>query len=108
MAERRQGGGVGVELEHAIGFNGGLPQGVHVLAANVPVPGGGAPGGADARYFVSTGACAVVNSMTDPHDQFFYRGHAGAITAMTLSPSVSAAEEKSLVCARAHTQRGPD
>lgn len=76
---------IGAELEHAIGFNGGIPRGVCVLPSDAR----GAASASD-RFVVSTGACAVINSFTDHHNQVFLRGHRAPISAMALSPSVRA------------------
>ncbi len=84
---------VGTELEHAIGFNGGVPGGLYILPSHIVMRTAGAATSdiRDERYVVSAGACVVVNSMTDPHEQTFFRGHRGAISAMALSSTVRAA-----------------
>jgi WD40 repeat protein len=88
---------IAVELEHAIGFSGSVPGALQVLApppaaaaaaaphyggrgAPVPAP----PVPASDRFVAAVGACAVVNSMTDPHSQTFLRGHRGNISVMAL------------------------
>jgi WD40 repeat protein len=87
------------ELEHAMGFNGGVPGALHVLppsaaaagmlpacAAEVPSSSSsGAP--ASIRCISAVGACAVVSDLLDPHAQSFLRGHAGALSAVALSPT---------------------
>jgi len=63
-----------VELEHAIGFSGGLPGALHVAS--------------EANYVNVLGSSAVINSFVSAHDQFFLRGHTDAISACRISPSV--------------------
>lgn len=65
---------VEVELEHAIGFSGGLPGALHVAS--------------EANYVNVLGSSAVINSFVSAHDQFFLRGHSDAISACRISPSV--------------------
>ena len=85
------------ELEHSIGFNGGVPGALLVLpphalvfgmspstAAEAPSLGGG-PG--SIRVVSAAGSCAIVGDLLDHHAQVFLRGHTGAISACALSPS---------------------
>lgn len=60
------------ELEHAIGFKGGLPNSLHFL-----------PNGEDVVYV--SGACVVVASLSDPHKQTFLRGHTEPISCIHVS-----------------------
>ena len=87
------------ELEHAIGFNGGVPGALLVLPPHAavfgmspptaaeapPARGGGAPG--SVRVVSAAGSCAIVGDLMDHHAQVFLRGHAGALSAVALSPS---------------------
>jgi hypothetical protein len=66
--------GLIVELEHAIGFSGGIPKGLHAITSDA--------------FLTVVGANAVVNSLTDPHEQQFLRGHTDNISVAQLSPSV--------------------
>lgn len=61
-----------VELEHAIGFTGGLAQSLYLL-----------PSGEHAVYV--SGACVVIASLSDPHDQAFLRGHTEPISCLHVS-----------------------
>ena len=86
------------EIEHAIGFNGGVPGALMVLppaccvfgmspasaAEAAPSPQGG-PG--SIRVVSAAGSCAVVGDLLDPHAQVFLRGHSGSLSACALSPS---------------------
>lgn len=65
--------GVSVELEHAIGFRGGLPNSLFLL-----------PGGEEAVHV--SGACVVIASLADPHQQTFLRGHTEPISCLHVSP----------------------
>ncbi len=64
---------VGVELEHAIGLAGHVPGSVAVLDGS--------------RFLTVAGAIAMVNTVTDPHDQTALRGHRSHISALAVSPS---------------------
>jgi len=63
-----------VELEHAIGYSGGLRRSLYYH-----------PNGKDAVYV--SGGCIVVTDLSDPHNQIFLRGHDGPITCIAMSPS---------------------
>lgn len=65
-----------VELEHAIGFSGGIPRGLHALNTDT--------------FLAAVGANLVVNSIVDPHSQRFLRGHTDNISTVAVSPSVRA------------------
>jgi WD40 repeat protein len=60
------------ELEHAIGFTGGIAQSLYVL-----------PSGDEIVYV--SGACVVVASLSDPHQQAFLRGHTEPISCLHVS-----------------------
>ncbi|CAM9768810.1 unnamed protein product [Chrysoparadoxa australica] len=63
--------GVGMELEHAIGYQ-GIPGGLFFH-----------PNGADIVY--SSGANVVIGSLTDPHEQVILDGHDSKVTCLSLS-----------------------
>jgi WD40 repeat protein len=65
-------GGAAIELEHAIGFNGGVPSGLWAH-----------PNGKDFIY--PAGGCLVVCDYNDPHNQVFLRGHDDNLSAVALS-----------------------
>lgn len=101
MASAGSGGGAAAELEHVLGFNGGVPGALVVLpptaavagmtpptAAGVaPPPGARAGAPASIRFVSAVGACAIVGDLLDHHAQVFLRGHVGALSACTLSPT---------------------
>ena len=64
--------GAAIELEHAIGFGGGVSAGLHYH-----------PNGKDLLY--AAGGCVVVCDFNDPHNQVFLRGHDDDITTLALS-----------------------
>ena len=81
-----------VELAAVTGFNGGVPSALHALPPTASVTGLIPARAADApsqsqRVVAAVGACAVVRDLLDPHSSTFLRGHAGAVSAMALSPS---------------------
>jgi hypothetical protein len=51
-----------VELDHAIGYSGKVVRSVHLH-----------PNARD--YVTIAGASIIVSDLTDPHNQFFLRGH---------------------------------
>ena len=63
-----------VELEHAIGFSGGIAKALHTLPSDL--------------FLSLTGPNAVINSLVDPHDQQFLRGHSDNISVAQVSPTV--------------------
>jgi len=63
-----------VELEHAIGYSGGLSRSLYYH-----------PNGKDAIYV--SGGCIVICDLSDPHNQIFLRGHDAPITCLTMSSS---------------------
>lgn len=65
-------GACSVELEHAIGFTGGVANSLHLL-----------PDGQHIVYI--SGACVVLASLADPHEQSFLRGHTEPISCLTVS-----------------------
>ena len=70
--------GAAIELEHAIGFGGGVSAGLHYH-----------PNGKDLLY--AAGGCVVVCDFNDPHNQVFLRGHDDDITTLALSRYVCCA-----------------
>jgi len=84
-----------VELEHAICFSGGVPGALQCIPASIPtittVGNNQQPNNNNStvsdRFVATAGACAVINSQTDPHSQVFLRGHHNNISCMTLSHS---------------------
>ena len=64
--------GAAIELEHAIGFGGGVSAGLHYH-----------PNGKDLLY--AAGGCVVVCDFNDPHNQVFLRGHDDDITTLGIS-----------------------
>lgn len=67
-----------VELEHAIGFVGSIPGGLHML-----------PTGEDMVY--ASGSCLIMANLEDPHKQVFLRGHSERIGCFDVSPDGSLA-----------------
>mmetsp|Transcript_22863 Transcript_22863/g.53352 ORF Transcript_22863/g.53352 Transcript_22863/m.53352 type:complete len:637 (-) Transcript_22863:100-2010(-) len=67
-------GGVSMELEHAMGFNGNCVNALHAH-----------PNGHDAVY--AAGGCVVISDLADPHNQVFLRGHDQNVSCVALSPS---------------------
>ena len=63
-----------MELEHAIGFTGGLRDCLQFH-----------PNGRDIVY--AAGGCVVVADLSDSHNQVFLRGHDDFITTISVSPS---------------------
>ncbi|CAI2361150.1 unnamed protein product [Moneuplotes crassus] len=66
------GGGVVVELDHAIGYSGKIVNSVHLH-----------PNAND--YVLIAGASIIVGDINDPHNQHFLRGHDDQITCLDLS-----------------------
>lgn len=92
MSKSIEGSIIGAELEHAIGFNGGVQNGLHIIPPQVPLRNMGvlnaqAQNEGRFRFVTATGASAVVNDSKEHDAQFFLRGHTQNISAITLSPS---------------------
>eukprot|EP00761_Pharyngomonas_kirbyi_P013293 gb/GECH01013320.1/.p1 GENE.gb/GECH01013320.1/~~gb/GECH01013320.1/.p1 ORF type:complete len:620 (+),score=110.05 gb/GECH01013320.1/:1-1860(+) len=62
-----------MELEHLIGYTGEYRDTVKYLPAS------------DQKYIFSLGAMLVQNSLNDPHDQQFFRGHDEEVTCFSFS-----------------------
>ena len=65
-------GGLSLELEHAIGFDGARPGMVHFHPDGV-------------HYIFAAGACIIVGNVSDLNDQTFMRGHDSELTCLALS-----------------------
>jgi WD40 repeat protein len=61
-----------VELDHAIGYSGKIERSVHLH-----------PNSKD--YVMIAGASIIIGDLTDPHNQYFLRGHDDQITALALA-----------------------
>mmetsp|Transcript_6964 Transcript_6964/g.10193 ORF Transcript_6964/g.10193 Transcript_6964/m.10193 type:complete len:635 (+) Transcript_6964:20-1924(+) len=61
-----------IELEHAIGYNGRVENGLQMHPNNI-------------NYIYPAGACVVKSDKTDPHEQEFLRGHDDDITTLAIS-----------------------
>ena len=61
-----------MELDHAIGYSGKIVKSVHLH-----------PNSKD--YVMIAGASIIIGDLTDPHNQYFLRGHDGQITCIALS-----------------------
>jgi len=63
---------VGIEVEHAIGFNGLVPDSIALLDNN--------------NFVVVSGASAIICDLNDPHKQSFLAGHSDLLSCMAVSP----------------------
>ena len=63
-----------VELDHAIGYSGKIVNSVHLH-----------PNSKD--YVLIAGASIIIGDLTDPHNQYFLRGHDDQIRCIAISHS---------------------